>query len=296
MIIQSPSGVKRDKLEIQIPSDRRFYFLRLLTIPERIAFVFLITLFLVVILVPLTLPYSAEQQNFDDGLLLPPGSANHILGTDQLARDLLSRLLLGARVSLSIALGSVAIGLVVGAIIGITAGYRGGWMNTTLMRVMDSLQAFPTMVLALVIAAGLGPSYQSTVIAISVVMVPGFARVSRTLTLRERDKDYVLASRVAGAKGIRITTTQVMPNIWAPLAAQAAVAFAHAIPGEAALSFLGLGVQPPTPSWGNMMADGYAYISLSPWPIIAPAVALALTVASVSIFSDGLQRTSGEEH
>jgi len=242
------------------------------------------------------MPYSAEEQNFEDGILLPPGSVNHLLGTDQLARDLLSRLLLGARVSLSIALMSVAIGLALGTLIGVTAGYRGGWVSTTLMRVMDSLQAFPTMVLALVIAAGLGPSYQSTVIAISVVMIPGFARVSRTLTLRERDKDYVLASQVAGGKGVRIARTQIMPNIWAPLVAQAAVAFSHAIPGEAALSFLGLGVQPPTPSWGNMMADGYAYISLSPWLIIAPAVALALTVASVSIFADGLQRISGEEH
>ncbi|GIU97827.1 MAG: dipeptide ABC transporter permease DppC [Actinomycetota bacterium] len=245
---------------------------------------------LLAILGPLLAPYPPEEQRFADGVLLGPGSPGHLLGTDQLARDLLSRLLVGTRVSLGVALAAVVLGLGLGLLIGGIAGMRGGWVDAVLMRAMDALLAFPALVLALVIAAALGPSLRTTVLAISIVMAPGFARLVRSLTLRERARDYVAAARASGASAGRIARVHILPNIWAPLGAQAALAFGHAIPAEAALSFLGLGVQLPDPSWGNMISEGYAYLSLSPWGVVLPSIMIVCTVASISILADGVRR------
>jgi ABC-type dipeptide/oligopeptide/nickel transport system permease subunit len=242
---------------------------------------------------PLIAPYDPDAQDLTHAFL-PPLSPGHILGTDQLGRDLLSRLLVGARISLEIAVGATLIALVIGVAVGITAGFRGGVVDTLLSRLMDSFLAFPALVLALVIAAGLGPGIRNTMIAISVVMVPGFARLARGLTLRERNRDYVLAAQVAGASWVRISRVHLVRNIWATIGAQAVFSLAHAVPAEAALSFLGLGVQPPQPSWGNMIADGYAYLEHSSWILIFPAVAIALTVGSVSILAEYLRRRAQE--
>lgn len=243
---------------------------------------------------PLLVPYDPDLQRFEDGILQPPLTADHLLGTDQLARDLLSRLVEGARTSLLIAGGATAIGLVAGVLVGVVAGFRGGIVDSVLMRIMDALLAFPALVLALVIAVGLGPSGRNAAIAIGAVITPGFARLARTLTLRERGRDYILAARVAGASGARIVRVHVLRNIWGPIAAQAVLAFGHAVPSEAALSFLGLGVQPPTPSWGTMIAEGYQYLSKSPWGMLLPAIMIVLTVGSASVLADAARRRSAE--
>lgn len=263
--------------------------------PERISAMVIGVFALIVVLAQFLAPYPVEQQNYEDGLLLPPGSSGHLLGTDQLARDILSRLLVGSQTSFGIALFSVLIGLVVGGAIGIAAGYRGGWLDSLVMRAVDVVMSFPTLVLALVIAAGLGPSFQSTIIAISLIMVPGFARLSRTLVMQEKNREYIQAMRISGASSLRIARLHLLPNIAGPILAQAAIAFGHAIPGEAALSFLGLGVQLPQPSWGNMIAEGYGYIAISPWGILLPALLIAVTVGAISILTDGLRRFTQED-
>jgi ABC-type dipeptide/oligopeptide/nickel transport system permease subunit len=244
---------------------------------------------------PVLAPYPPELQRFNDGILLPPGSEGHLLGTDQLARDLLSRLLVGARTSLMIAASAVAIGLFAGGAIGIIAGFWGGVLDAILMRIMDGVLAFPILVLALVIAASLGPNLRNTVIAISVVMVPSFARLVRAQTMRVMRLEYVAAARVAGASALRISLYHIVPNIWGPIFAQAVLAVGVAIPAEATLSFLGLGVQLPTPSWGNMIADGYAALSRSPWVMAIPSIGIILTVTSASVLADALRRRLQDE-
>jgi ABC-type dipeptide/oligopeptide/nickel transport system permease subunit len=265
-----------------------------LSLPERLSAAVLLLLMLAVAAARWLAPYPPTHQDFEAGVLLPPGSPGHLLGTDQLGRDLLARLLVGAQASFGIALFAVLLGLAVGGTLGMLAGYRGGWVDAVIMRVVDSLMAFPTLVLALVIAAGLGPSFRSTVLAISLVMVPNFARLTRTLVMQEREREYVQAMRITGASFPRIARLHLAPNIAGPILASAAISFGHAIPGEAALSFLGLGVQLPSPSWGNMIAEGYGFISLSPWGIVLPAVLIAVTVGAVSILTDGLRRFTAD--
>lgn len=262
-----------------------------LTAVEKAAAAVLVVILAAALIAPFVGPYDSSEQDLQNALA-SPGADGHALGTDQLGRDLLSRLLDGAAVSLAIAFAVVSTGLVVGSVVGAFAGYRGGWADSVLMRIMDALLAFPALVLALVIAAGLGPNIRNTIIAIAVVMVPAFARVVRALTMQERERDYVLAARAAGASTARVLRVHIVPNIWPPLSAQAVLALAYVVPAEAALSFVGLGVQQPTPSWGNMIADGYEFLSRSPWGLILPACAIIATVASVSILSDALRRRS----
>lgn len=256
---------------------------------ERVAAAILGLILLGAVLAPLIQPYDPEAQNLNE-VLKPPGSPGHLLGTDQLGRDLLSRLLGGALISLGIATAVVAVGVVVGCLVGIIAGVRPGWADSLLMRLMDALLAFPALVLALVIAAGLGPSIRTTVIAVAIVMIPSFARVARSLTRQEIAKDYVLAARASGASWPRIVRVHVLHNIAPPISAQAVLALAYAIPAEAALSFIGLGVQQPQPSWGNMIADGNDYLADSPWGLLLPALAIVITIGTISVLADGLRR------
>ena len=260
---------------------------------EKVALAVFVLVVLAALLGPAVAPYEPERQDLPNAFL-PMFSDGHLLGTDQLGRDILSRLLVGARTSLQIAGGATLIGLVTGVTVGVVAGYRGGVVDSILMRVVDAFLAFPALVLALIIAAGLGPGIRNTMIALAVVQIPGFARVARGLTLRERGREYVQAAEVAGASWVRIARVHVARNIWAPVSAQAVFLMGHAVPGEAALSFLGLGVQPPRPSWGNMIADGYAYLSRTPLEMLVAATAIALTVASISILADALRRRAQE--
>jgi ABC-type dipeptide/oligopeptide/nickel transport system permease subunit len=249
-------------------------------------------LLLVAIIGPFFAPYPATQQFFNDGRLLPPGSPHHLLGTDALARDVLSRLIVGTRMSMLISVAAVAVGSVVGFLLGISSGYLRGPADTVIMRVMDGVLAFPTLILALIIAVGLGPGVRSAIIAIGVVSVPGFARLARAQTLRIGSSEYIASAHVMGAKTIRVLRMHIIPNIWVPCAAQAALALGYAIPAEATLSFLGLGVQPPTPSWGNMIGDAYATLANDPWLMTWPVLAIMITTLSASLLADGLAAAS----
>lgn len=252
----------------------------------------LVLLVLVAIFAQSLAPMSPIVQDFGDGRLLPPGSPGHLLGTDLLARDELSRLIVGTQMSLLISFASVTIGVVVGLSLGIVAGFSGGWIDVAIMRVMDSMLAFPTLILALIISVALGSGVQSAIIAIAVVSIPGFVRLARSQTLRVRQAEYVAASRVIGTTPLRIVLVGILPNIWRPCAAQAALTIGFAIPAEATLSFLGLGVQLPTPSWGNMIGDAYSTLTFDYWLVLWPVAAIMITALSASLMADALSETS----
>lgn len=220
--------------------------------------------------------------------LVPPGG-QYVLGTDELGRDLLSRVTSGAQISLTVSLASVTLAAVVGIGIGMFAGFRGGWMDTVLMRVMDVLFAFPAILLALLLVALLGSDIRNLIIALAIVYIPAFARIARGSTLSIAAEPFVEAARSMGASDFRLLRRHVAPNILAPIIVQFTVSLAYAILVEAALSFLGLGVQPPTPSWGNMLSTGKPFLEVSPWPSMIPGLALFGTVLGFNLLGDGLR-------
>jgi peptide/nickel transport system permease protein len=233
-------------------------------------------------------PYS-----FTDGDLtrrLEPPSGAHLFGTDELGRDVFSRVIYGARVSLQVGAVAVGISLVLGTTIGLVAGYRGGWIDAVLMRMMDILFSFPVVLLAIAIVAVLSPSLVNTMIAIGVVFTPIFARVVRGSVLSVREEVYVRAARSLGASDVRILTRHVLPNVAAPIIVQTSLSLAFAILTEAALSYLGIGVQPPRPAWGLMLLDAQQFIATGAWWMsIFPGLAIFLTVMALNLVGDGLR-------
>lgn len=236
---------------------------------------------------PFAAPYAPDRQ--DVSILLTGPSGAHLLGVDDLGRDVLSRVLFGARVSLTVGVIAVGISLVVGLPIGLVSGYVGGVVDNVLMRIMDGLLAFPALVLALGISAVLGPSLENAMIAIGVVGVPTFARLVRGGALAVRNLEYVLAARAIGVAQIRILLRHVLPNVVSPVIVQASLAVGTAILTEATLSFLGLGVQPPTPSWGSMVDAGKGYLNTAPWFALAPGAAIVVTVIGFNFLGDALR-------
>ena len=236
---------------------------------------------------PLLTPYDPAAQKLLDALQAP--SRAHPLGTDEFGRDLLSRVIYGARASLEVGLLSVVVSALIGTALGQIAGYRGGRVDEVIMRLMDALFAFPALMLALVINVLLGASLTNAIVAIAVVTVPGFARLARGSTLVEREREFVLASRALGASDGRVLFRHILPNILAPLIINASTQVSSAIVTEGALSFLGLGVQPPTPSWGSMLRSGYSYMDTSPWLAVAPGLAVMVTVLGFNFIGDSLQ-------
>lgn len=216
-------------------------------------------------------------------------SAKHLLGTDYLGRDLLSRLLFGARVSLTVGIVAVGIALLAGTAIGVSAGYCGGVVEAVLMRCVDAIAAFPALILTLAITSALGRGITNAMIAIGIVSIPAFARLSRAATLSAQEADYVLAGRAIGASGARIIGRYILPNIAAPLVVQGSLLFAGAIAIEAGLSFLGIGVQPPRPSWGVDLQFGYQYMEINPVLAFAPGGAIFITVLACNFFGDALR-------
>ncbi|WP_420596623.1 nickel transporter permease [Deinococcus sp.] len=216
-------------------------------------------------------------------------SAAHFFGTDELGRDVFSRVIYGARVSLSAGLISVTLALVIGTAIGLIAGYLGGWIDDVLMRLTDALLALPFLVLAIALAAILGPSLQNTMIAIAVVTAPAFARITRGEVLSQRGRDYVQAAQALGAKDSRLIVRHLLPNISGALIVQTSLAVANAILAESSLSFLGLGVQPPTPSWGSMLNAARGYLADAPWMAVFPGLAIFLAVLAFNLLGDGLR-------
>lgn len=247
----------------------------------------------VAILADLIAPHPPNEQ-FRDALLRPPfwmdgGSWRFPLGTDDVGRDILSRLMHGARLSLLIGLVVVALAMSIGVLLGLLAGYEGGIVDIGVMRLTDIMLALPSLLLAIVIVAILGPSLVNAMIAVSIVFVPHFIRITRSAVLTERNKDYVTASRVAGAGPFRLMFATILPNCAAPLIVQATLSISTAILEAAALGFLGLGAQPPTPEWGTMLANALQFIQRAWWVVTFPGLAILMTVLAFNLMGDGLR-------
>lgn len=250
---------------------------------------------LVAIFAPLLAPHDPTEQ-FREAMLTPPiwtegGKPGFLLGTDALGRDILSRLIYGARYSLVIGLVVVTLALVTGIIVGLVAGYFGGWVDAAIMRVMDIILAFPSLLLALVLVAIIGPGLFNAMFAIAVVLQPHFARLTRGAVMAEKNREYVMAARVAGAGNGRLMFRTILPNCLGPLIVQATLSFSNAILDAAALGFLGMGAQPPTPEWGTMLAEAREFISSAWWVVTMPGLAILITVLAINLIGDGLRDT-----
>ncbi len=254
-----------------------------------IIFLFVVT----ALFAPLLSPHNPVEASLYDQLKPPVwyegGSLRHILGTDDLGRDILSRIIYGARISLLVAVASVGIAFFIGSLLGSLAGYYKGLCDNLIMRAMDIVLAFPHILLAIVMVAYLGPSLRNAMIAIGIIYVPRFARIVRGSVLEECGKDYVTAARAIGAGDLRIIFLAIFPNCLGPLIVQTTLGFASAILDAAALSFLGLGAQPPTPEWGAMIAMGRSLILRAWWVMTIPGLAILFAVLGFNLFGDGLR-------
>jgi dipeptide transport system permease protein len=255
--------------------------------------IFLLLLVFCALFAPWVAPFDPSEQ-FREHLLTPPvwlegGQARFLLGTDELGRDLLSRLIHGARLSLLIGLASVVFSLLPGVLLGLLAGFSPTLLGPFIMRLMDIMLALPSLLLAVAIVAILGPGLINTILAIAIVSLPAYVRLTRAAVLSELNRDYVTAARLTGAGPLRLMFVSVLPNCMAPLIVQASLSFSSAILDAAALGFLGLGVQPPTPEWGTMLASARDYIERAWWVVSLPGLAILLTVLAINLMGDGLR-------
>ena len=258
------------------------------TVPVLLSVLFLALIILCCILAPLISPYSPTEQNLADSLALP--SASHLLGADKVGRDLLTRLFYGGRTTLLSAIGVVAFSVAVGVPLGLISGYYGGWADMVIGRVCDVVLAFPSLLLAFVLVAGFGRGMISAVVALGIVYVPMLARLVRSLTLVEKNKTYVEAADSIGYSDARIMFIHILPNCISTITVQITLDLAYAILDLASLSFLGLGVQPPTADWGAMLDEGRNFLLQNPLLALAPGIAIIVTVVALNIFSDGLHQ------
>lgn len=253
-----------------------------------VGLVIVLAFFLLALLAPLLAPADPIAQHLDTQLARPL-QGGFLLGADDLGRDILSRILYGARISLMVGAISVSISLAVGCVIGLFSGYFGGALDLLVMRFIDVMLAFPSILLAIVICAALGPSLQNAMISIGVIGVPSFARMIRASVLAEKEADYVMAERSLGAGHLRLIFTAILPNCIAPIIVQSTLAYAGAIISAAGLSYLGLGAQPPTPEWGFMVSSGKEYIQTAWWVITFPGLAILFAVLGFNLLGDGLR-------
>lgn len=250
-------------------------------------------LILVALLAEVIAPHSPIEQ-FRENTLVPPvwqqgGSTKFLLGTDPVGRDILSRLIHGTRLSLAIGLVSVSLSLCIGVVLGLLAGFYRGVIEFAVMRLMDIMLAVPTLLLAIAVVAILGPGLMNAMYAIAIVMLPNFARLTRASVIGEMAKEYVAASRIAGAGTLRLMFNCVLPNCLAPLIVQATLGFSNAVLDAAALGFLGLGAQPPTPEWGSMLASALEFIQSAWWVLTFPGLAILIFVLAFNLMGDGLR-------
>lgn len=245
------------------------------------------SLLLVALLAPVLSPYPPDAINYRQ--ILSPPSAEHLLGTDDLGRDVLSRLLYGAQLSLSAGISAVILSVLVGVPIGLVAGYAGGMTDELVMRVFDSIIALPPLVLALTISAVLGPGLVNATIAIAIVAVPTYARLIRGQVLSIKNNDYILAARSVGVSSWTVLFRHILPNVISPIIVQAALGVGFAIILESSLSFIGLGAQPPTSTWGSMVQTSFQYLELAPWFVIAPSAAIFVAVLGANLLGEGLR-------
>ena len=236
---------------------------------------------------PLISPYDPIKTN--QRLSLEEPSLEHLMGTDRFGRDIFSRVLYAGQTSLPIGIVSVAIGVVVGVSLGLLAGFHGGWVDGVSMRFVDLLLAFPGILLALAIIAILGGSLTNLMIAVGIAAIPDYVRITRGAVLSVKEREFVLAARVIGCRGPNIMLRHILPNVVAPIIVLATLGMAAAIITGSALSFLGLGIKPPTPEWGNMLAEGREFLQHAPWVAFFPGLAIMLTVLSINLLGDGLR-------
>ncbi len=248
----------------------------------------------IALLAPEIAPYDPLQTSWS--AVRKPPSESHLFGTDEIGRDVLSRVIWGARASLLAGLVSVCIALAFGVPIGLAAGYLGGWVDALISRCTDAMLACPFLILAIALAAFLGPSLTNAMIAIGISATPAFIRLTRAQTLAVKIEDYVEAARAIGNPHLRIALRHILPNVAAPIIVQATLAIAAAIIAEASLSFLGLGQQPPAPSWGSMLNTAKNYIDLAPWMAVWPGLSIFLLVLSFNLLGDGLRDTLDPRH
>jgi ABC-type dipeptide/oligopeptide/nickel transport system permease subunit len=241
---------------------------------------------LIGILAPFVSPFDPNKQNLR--AIFRPPSKEHPFGTDQFGRDILSRILWGARTSLIVATSAIALAMVLGAVTGVSVGYRGGWTDEAVMRFVDVLLTFPDIFLAIIVTAVVPPGLGTTVLAIAVYNLPQFIRVARAAALSVRENAFVEAARASGASSAYIVLRHILPNSLAPIVVLATLRTAASILTAAGLSFLGLGVQPPTPEWGTMISEARVYIVTAPWTSLFPGLAIFLTVLSFNLLGDGI--------
>jgi peptide/nickel transport system permease protein len=267
---------------------RSRFLTRLFQEPTTLAGLLLLILFLLLaLLAPLLSPYDPLGQNISESLY--PPSAKHLLGTDKLGRDMFSRMVYGARISIIVGLAVVALAGSLGTFVGILAGYLGRWADELLMRVTDIFFAFPSLILAMAIAGALGPSLQNALIAVAVVTWPVYARLIRGQVLALREREFVQAARAIGVGNRRIIFRHLLPNTMAPFLVQASFDMGTVILSIAGLSFIGFGAQPPTPEWGTMISEGRNYITTQWWLTAGPAMGILLLVAAFNLVGDGLR-------
>lgn len=252
-----------------------------------IGFSIILLIVITAILAPLIATHSPTAQSITDRYLAP--SSAHYLGTDELGRDIFSRLIYGTRISIQIAVISVGISLIIGVALGGIAGYFGRWIDQVIMRMIDMLMAFPSILLAIALVAVLGPGLRNAMIAVGIVGIPQFARIVRSTVMSVKETEYIEAARVIGAKHGRILFQHILPNSLAPIIVQASLGMGTAILDAAGLSFLGLGAQPPSPEWGAMLSDGRAALQTAPWVVAFPGLAIFLFVLGFNLFGDGLR-------
>lgn len=276
-------------LDIEPKLRRRKSTLRLLLgrKASAIGFVLYTIVVLAAIFAPVIAPY--DPIKIAPKIILNPPSVDHWLGTDELGRDVLTRIIFGARVSIAVSVIAITIALFFGIIFGMISGFYGGWSSSVIMRTMDALAAFPAVLLALGILSALGPGIRNAMIAIGVVYIPAFARVMRGSVLAVKQSEYVEAARASGASPAYIMRKSIFPNCISPLLVHSSIGFANAIIVEAALSFLGLGTQPPTASWGAMLNDGRNFVDQNLWYSIAAGSAIFITVLGLNLLGDGLR-------
>ncbi len=262
----------------------RVFFQRKLVI---FGLVVLVILVIVAIFAPLLAPYSPTMGNISQSMQSP--SLKHLLGTDLQGRDELARLIYGSRIALAVGFGATLLSGIVGIILGMLAGYVGGLTSNIIMRIMDALLGFPMILLAIVVSTVLGGGLLNVIIALSVASLPGYARVMHGLTLSIKENDYLLAGKSLGASGLRSMFAHILPNAFPSMLVLLTMQLGGMILGEAGLSFLGVGINPPTPAWGSMVSDGQRYMLQEPWLSIAPGVAIMLVVFAFNLVGDGVR-------
>ena len=261
---------------------------RVIRIPQAaFGLIVIILTVLSALLAPIIAPLEPEAMDFD--YLLSGLSSEHLLGTDQLGRDTLSRLIYGARIALLVSVGSIGLGVLIGVPLGLIAVYFGGWTDDIIMRLMDSLVVFPSLLIAVALAAALGGSVTTIIIAIGVANVPWMARVIRSQGLSIREMDFVAAAEAGGMSPARIIFRHILPNSLAPVIVQSTLSMGYAVLVEATLGFIGVGVRPPTPTWGNMLYDAFPMLEQQPMLSIFPGLAIFLLVLSFNFVGDALR-------